>query len=378
MDELIQQLSNLLETEVLVLDHPVNIGQIVVLIAILAASLGLASFLRRRFRHFFKGRWLVLLFLTATIIGMLLGLRFAGIGTGVLSNILYYPLTDLLFQSPETEIEISKTNRFTLAGLFYGFVVVLGMLLLSKRGQSLLDKQTNIKESTKPILKRLLHYTCIAIGSLIGLSIIGISLTNLAIAVGGVGIGIGIGLQNVASNLISRLIIFLEKPIKDGDIVEIREQNLFGRVARIDLCSTVIVSLDEKTIIIPNSQLTTESINNLTYENNLFQLRIAVRVSYNSDVEVVKRILIEAAHEHPEVIKEPCPEMESVTSPIVRLVKFGESSLDFDLLLWIRDSFQRFDIASDLHLKVWEEFKANNIRIASEEKNADFYSIEKE
>ena len=378
MSELIQQLGNLLEKEIFTPDYPVKISQIAVLLVTLAVSYVIAKFLRRRLRAFFKGRLLTLVFPIIMIIGMLLGLRLAGIRTGIFSKILYYPLPDLLLQSPETKTEISETNRLTLAGLFYGFVVVSVMLILSKYVQSLLDKQVNIKENTRSILKRFLHYAFITLGILIGLSIIGISLTNLAIALGGIGIGIGIGLQNIASNLISRLIIFLEKPIKNGDLVEIKEQNLFGRVTNIDLCSTVIVSLDEKTIIIPNSQLTTESINNLTYENNLFQLRIAVGVSYNSDVEVVKKALIEAAHEHPEVIKEPGTEMENVTPPLVRLIKFGESSLDFELLVWIPDPFQRFDIASDLHLKVWEKFQVNNIRIAYRERNADFYPREKE
>ena len=376
MNELIQKLGELLEEHIFTLDHPIN--QILVLLVTLAVSYVIARFLRRRFRTFFKGRLLTLVFPIIMIIGMLLGLRLAGIGIGIFSKIVYYPLPDLLLQSPETKTEISETNRLTLAGLFYGFVVVFVMLILSKYVQSLLDKQVNIKENTRSILKRFLHYALIILGILIGFSIIGISLTNLAIALGGMGIGIGIGLQNIASNLISRLIIFLEKPIKNGDLVEIKEQNLFGRVTSIDLCSTVIVSLDEKTIIIPNSQLTTESINNLTYENNLFQLRIAVGVSYNSDVEVVKKALIEAAYEQPEVIKEPCPEMENVTEPLVHLIKFGESSLDFELLVWISDPFRRFYIASDLHLKIWEKFQANNISITVQERNADFYPREKE
>ena len=376
MDELIQQLGNLLETEAPILDHPVKISQIVVLIATVVVSCVIANFLRRRFRAFFKSRLLTLVFPVVMIIGTLLGLRFAGMGTGIFSKILYYPLPDLLLQSPEAETKVSETNRLTLAGLFYGFVVVYGMFILSKYVQSLLDRQANIKENTKPTLKRLLHYAFITLGTLIGLNIIGISLTNLAIALGGMGIGIGIGLQNVASNLIARLIIFFEKPIKDGDLVELREQNLFGRVVRIDLCSTVIVSLDEKTIIIPNSQLTTDSIHNLTYENNLFQLRITIAVPSNSDVGVVKTALTEAAHEHAEVIKEPGPEMENVTPPLVRFIQLGESSLDFELLVWIPDSFQRFDIASDLHFKVWEKFKANNIRITFLQKDTDSYPTE--
>ena len=376
MDALIQQLGNLLETEVLVLDHPVNIGQIAVLIVILAVSLGFAIFLRRRFREFFKGPLLAFVFLIVVIIGGLLGGQLAGIETGLFSKIFYYPLTNLLFPVPETETQVSGMDRLTLVALFYGLVVISVMLILSKFVQSMLDRYVNIKENNRSILKRFLHYAFVTLGILISLNIIGISLTNFAIALGGMGIGIGIGLQNVASNLIARLIIFFEKPIKNGDLVELKEQNLFGRVARIDLCSTVIVSLDEKTIIIPNSQLTTDSIHNLTYENNLFQLRITIGVPSDSDVAVIKKALIEVAHEHPEVIKEPSPGMESVTSPLVRFIRLGESSLDFELLVWIPDSFQRFDIASDLYFKVWEKFKASKIRITFLQRDTDSYSTE--
>ena len=373
MDKLIQQWSNLRET---------NTFTIVILIVALVVSCVIANFLRRRFRESFKGRLsVVLLFLVVMVIGIPLGLRLARIEMEILSEILeflHYPLTDLLFPVPETETEVSGVNRLTLVDLFSVFVVVSGVLILSKYVQSVLDRQVNIKENTKPTLKRLLHYAFIILGILISLNIIGISLTNLAIALGGMSIGIGIGLQNVASNLIARLIIFFEKPIKDGDLVELREQNLFGRVVRIDLCSTVIVSLDEKTIIIPNSQLTTDSIHNLTYENNLFQLCITIAVPSNSDVVVIKEALIEAAHEHPEVIKEPSPKMKSITPPLVRFLTLSESALNFELLVWIPDSFQRFDIASDLHFMVWEKFKANNIRITFLQRDADSYSTEQE
>lgn len=368
MDQLIQQLSNLRET---------NIFAIVILFVALVVSCVIANFLRRRFREFFKGRLFVaLLFFVVMVIVIPLGLRLAGIEMGILSKVLHYPLADLLFPVPETETEVSGVNRLTVADLLYGFVVVSGMFILSKYVQSVLDRHVNITENTKPTLKRLLHYTFITLGILISLKIIGIGLTNLAIALGGMSIGIGIGLQNVASNLIARLVIFFEKPIKDGDLVELREQNLFGRVVRIDLCSTVIVSLDEKTIIIPNSQLTTDSIHNLTYENNLLQLCIIIEVPSNSDVVVIKKALIEAAHEHPGVIKEPSPEMKRVTPPLVRFLTLREHALNFELLVWIPDSFQRFDIASDLHFTVWEKFKANNIGITFLQGDTDSYSTE--
>ncbi len=140
--------------------------------------------------------------------------------------------------------------------------------------------------------------------------------------------------------------------------------NIFGRVSSINLRSTVIVSLDEKELIVPNSQLISESVHNLTHANNLFRLHIKVGVSYSSDVDLVKRVLLDAADEHLGVIKEPIPNISNITAPFVRFTAFGNSSLDFELLAWIPDSFQRFDVASDLHFIIWHKFKEHNITIA--------------
>ncbi|MDE0554390.1 MAG: mechanosensitive ion channel, partial [Candidatus Poribacteria bacterium] len=217
---------------------------------------------------------------------------------------------------------------------------------------------------TQFILLRFLHFGLIILGILVSLSAIGVSFTSLALIFGGLSIGIGFGLQNIASNLISGFILIFERPIKIGDLVEIMDVNVFGRVSSINLRSTVIVSLDEKEIIVPNSQLITESVHNLTHANNLFRLKITVGVSYSSDVDLVKKVLLDAADEHLGVIKEPIPSMSNVTPPFVRFTAFGNSSLDFELLVWIPDSFQRFDIASDLHFIIWHKFKEHNITIA--------------
>lgn len=205
------------------------------------------------------------------------------------------------------------------------------------------------------------------------------SFTSLAIIFGGLSIGIGFGLQNIASNLISGFILIFERPIKIGDLVEIMDVNIFGRVSSINLRSTVIASLDEKEIIVPNSQLVSEAVHNLTHDNHMFRLHIAVGVSYGSDVQLVKRALIEAAHEHPQVIKDPAPTMENVTPPFVRFVNFGDSSLDFELLAWIPDSFQRFDVASDLHFTIWEKFAEYGIKIPFPQRDVHhFYPKENE
>ena len=213
----------------------------------------------------------------------------------------------------------------------------------------------------------------ITIGVLISLTTIGISLTSIAFIFGGLSIGIGFGLQNTVANIMSGFILIFERPIKIGDLVEIIDFNIFGRVSSINLRSTVIMSVDEKEIIVPNLQMVSEPVHNLTHYNNLFRVSIEVRVSYDSDVDLVKEVLIEIANSHPEVIQDPLPQMENVIAPFVRFTNFGESSLDFELLAWIPDSFQRFDVASDLHYMIWHKFKEHGIKIPFPRRDVHLY-----
>ena len=406
MDALIQQFLGLLGREVITLGaERVTVLQIVLLIGTLAAFLIIAGFLRRWFRRFFNqlripenltNRGIALLFLIVLIFGIGSAFRISGISTGFLGKLVNYPLTDLFHPAqkpqqtvetdggtPESTVETDGApNTLTLAKLFYGFVIVFGMFILSKYVQWVLRQRVlqafQIAEHTQFILLRFLHFTFIIIGIVISLSSIGVSFTSLAIIFGGLSIGIGFGLQNLAANLISGFILIFERPIKIGDLVEIVDVNIFGRISSINLRSTVIVSLDEKEIIVPNSQLITEAVHNLTHDNNRFRLRVKVGVSYGSDIALVKKALLETATAHPAVIKEPDPTLENVTAPFVRFVSFGESALDFELLAWIPDSFQRFDVSSDLHFMIWEKFKAYDIKIPFPQRDVHVYPKESE
>ena len=376
MDELIQQLSTFLQTTVIDQDDPITVIQIVLFIGIMAISLLLAGFLRRWFRRLFirlkitqnlEGRLLAFLFVIIIIVGGTLAFGLSGISAGILGKLFNYPLMNL-FQASEADGESPGTHNLTLSRLFYAFVIVFGMFILSKYLQWVLREQVlqafHIEQHTQFLLLRFFHYTIIIIGIIISLSAVGISLTSIALIFGGLSIGIGFGLQNIASNVISGFILIFERPIKIGDLVEITDLELFGRVGSINLRSTVIISLDEKEIIVPNSQLISESVHNLTHANNLFRLRIPVGVSYGSNVDLVKKVLLDAADEHLGVIKEPIPNVDNVTAPFVRFTAFGNSSLDFELLAWIPDSFQRFDVASDLHFIIWHKFNEHDITIA--------------
>ena len=402
MDQLIQQVNDLLETSINILGAPITVQQIVTVILILIGVLVSAGFLYRWFRHLFNrlripqdlaNRLLALLLLIIMVVGVGLAFGMAKISTGFLGKAFNYPLTQLFQPSQEpvetetadekSSVAVDGESPLTLASLFYGFVIIFGAFILSKYVQWVLQRQVlqafQIARHTQFILLRFIHFAFIIIGILISLSAVGVSFTSLAIIFGGLSIGIGFGLQNIALNLISGLILIFERPIKIGDLVEVTDTNIFGRISSINLRSTVIVSLDEKEVIVPNSQLVTESVHNLTHDNDRFRLRVSVGVSYGSDVELVKTALIEAAHEHPQVIKDPDPTMENVTAPFVRFVSFGESSLDFELLAWIPDSFQRFDVASDLHFMVWEKFKTYDIKIPFPQRDVHhFYPKEDE
>ena len=400
MHDLWQQINDFLNQTPIKLDKPVSYLQMFYLIGVFAAWLFIAGIVRKWLRNLcirlkmpedIINRLLAILFLILIVIGIGVSFQISGISTGILGKVLHFDLADL-FQPQDTVVEtdagepgVSKAGeadkgKFTLANLFYGFAIVFGMFLLSKFSQLILQRQVlqafQIDRHAQFILLRLLHFSLITIGVLISLSTIGISLTSIVVILGGLSIGIGFGLQNIVANIMSGLILIFERPIKIGDLVEIIDFNIFGRVSSINLRSTVIMSVDEKEIIVPNLQLVSEPVHNLTHYNNLFRVSIQVGVSYNSDVELVKNVLVEVANTHPEVIKEPLPEMEDATAPFVRFINIGESSLDFELFAWIPDSFKRFDVASDLHFMIWEKFKENNIKIPFPQRDVHFYQEE--
>lgn len=380
------------------LDNEVKVWQIVVVVGILAIWLFAAELLRRWFRRIstrlkikqnIESRIIAVLFLIIMIIGIGFAFKVSKINTGWFEQIFQYDLTTIFQFSEKTtitepegadasEIVTDDSEALTLVKIFNAIAIILGVFILSKYSQWIIQTQVlqafQIERHSQFIILRFFHFIMITGGVLISLRTIGMNFTNLAIIFGGLSIGIGFGLQNTVANLISGLILIFERPIKIGDLVEIMDVGIFGRVSSINLRSTVIIAVEEKEIIVPNSKLITEPVHNLTHYNNRYRVRIQVGVSYNSDVEVVKKALLEAAHAHDEVIKDPSPKMENVTEPFVRFLSFGESSLEFELYAWIPDSFSRFDVVSDLHFMVWNKLKEYNITIPFPQRDVHFYT----
>jgi len=197
------------------------------------------------------------------------------------------------------------------------------------------------------------RYLILFAGLALGLEYVGIGMQALALFAGVIGIGIGFGLQNIASNFISGLIILFERPVKKGDYVDAGD--LEGRIDEIRARATSIVTRDNVTVIVPNSEFVAGRVVNWSHGDETARIHVPVGVAYGSDVALVTRVLLEVASKHPRVLQTPAPS--------VRFVAFGASSLDFELLFWTADVPFKNDTRSDLNYAIDAAFREHRIEI---------------
>jgi small-conductance mechanosensitive channel len=247
---------------------------------------------------------------------------------------------------------------FTL-GKLLSLMLLLTVVLIGERWiRRFLTKRvltrTQLDPSFQYALGRFAGYCFIAIGCLIALDLVGIDLNSLAFVAGAVGIGIGFGLQNIISNFVSGLILLAERPIAIGHRVEVG--GVAGLVTQISLRSTTVVTNDNITIIVPNSDFITTPVTNWSYGDPKVRLRLSVGVAYGSDVEKVHRILLEVAAGNASVLKDPAPQ--------VFFVGFGDSSLDFELGVWTADRARNpRGLRSELNFAIDRLFRQNGVEI---------------
>ncbi len=251
--------------------------------------------------------------------------------------------------------EISGTKISVISVLlciaFFALSIRLANMAEKFVDRVLKDKDLDI--GVKGSISRFTRYAVIIVGALIALDTVGISLSSLAALGAVLMVGIGFGLQNITQNFISGLIILLERPIKVGDKVKV--QGVSGKVVEIGARSTLIHTRDDIAIIVPNSQFISEQVVNESFSGEQIRLHLEVGVSYSSDPEKVKEILMEIAKEHPMILNDP--------ESRVFFKNFGDSSLDFVLTIWVRELWYYERIMSDLRFAVMRKFKENKIEI---------------
>jgi small-conductance mechanosensitive channel len=202
-------------------------------------------------------------------------------------------------------------------------------------------------------IKILLRYSIITFGFMFALAAAGIELQKISLIIGALGVGIGFGLQSIFNNLVSGIVLALERPIKVDDIIEVGD--LTGIVKNIGFRASRVRTYDGAEVIVPNGDLVSNQMINWTLSDRKRRLKINVGVSYDSDPDVVIEILKEVAESHVDV--------EKVPEPRPRFLGFGESSLDFQLLFWISDYENGFSIETDMILNLYKKLKDKGIEI---------------
>jgi len=190
------------------------------------------------------------------------------------------------------------------------------------------EKNKNISPSGIYAIGRILRYLVWIFGSIIGLNFIGVNLSSLALLGGALGVGIGFGLQNIFNNLISGIIILLEKTLKVGDFVDL-ESGIMGHVSEINMRYTRITTNDSVDVIVPNSEFINGRVINWTFGAMRRRMHIPFGVAYGTNKETVKQAALNAASSVSHTIE------DSAHKTGVWLVNMGDSSLDFELIVWV-------------------------------------------
>jgi small-conductance mechanosensitive channel len=215
--------------------------------------------------------------------------------------------------------------------------------------------KSGLDRSLQYAIAQIVSNIVLIVGIFIVLDNAGIHLGALTVFAGAVGVGVGFGLQNIASNFISGLVILAERPITVGDRVEVA--GIVGQVQHIRARSTVIVTNDNITMIVPNSKFIDSPVTNWTYGDPRVRFRISVGVAYGSDIDKVRSALIAAGKENPHTLSDP--------EPSVFLEKFGDSSIEFELVVWSSEmSYRPRRYRSDLNFAIEKKLRETGIELA--------------
>ncbi len=248
--------------------------------------------------------------------------------------------------------------RVSLLLVLKGMLSLAVMLWLATVFSRLLEKRINKLPNLTPtvqvLFSKLLKMVLIAIAVIAALRSVGIDLTAFAVLSGAIGVGIGFGLQKGVSNLISGLMLLLDKSIKPGDVIAVGET--YGWVASLGARYVSVVTRDGIEHLIPNEDLITKGVENWTYSTNVVRLKIPLGISYQSDVRLAMALCLEAADQVPRVVKDP--------KPVCLLRGFGDNAVDLELRIWINDPTNGVsNVKSEVLLLVWDRFRENGIEI---------------
>ena len=260
------------------------------------------------------------------------------------------------------------TYRLSLYGLVSALLVGLFLYLVVRVAlraiKWLLRRNPRIDETQRLLIEKLTGIALLGFAALVGIDLLGIDLTALAVFSGALGLAIGFGLQETVGNLIAGIILLMDRSIKPGDVISVGDPtaNPFetpanvGRVQRIGVRAVNVVTRDGKKHLIPNELLMTQPVENWSYSSRDVRVRMRVPVSYDSDLRLAQQLMIEAASANPRVLADP--------APVAWITAFGERAVDHELRIWIGDPEAGLgNVQGEVFLAIWDAFAAHGIRI---------------
>lgn len=258
------------------------------------------------------------------------------------------------------EVPLLRLGDFTITPLFLlkfvllFFVLAVVARIVRRRLVLRLLRNSQVDPGVKYAIARISAYVVWALGLLIGLPLVGIELNSLLVAFGAVGIGIGLGLQKIAENFISGVLLLFARPVKVGD--RLRLGDCEGTVIEIQGRVTLLRDNDNVVYLVPNSTLISEQVVNLTHSDRIVRYRFDVGVSYASDPNTVRELLLKVADEHPALLTDPAPD--------VLFRGFGDSSLDFTLRAYCTELIEVPEqLLSEINFAIFYRLKEAGIEI---------------
>lgn len=238
-------------------------------------------------------------------------------------------------------------------------IVIFVAWMLTRLARNVLRNRTRFDEAQKVLAEKLLTIVIWTIAFFITVDLAGIDLTALAFFGGAFGLAIGFGLQKTFGNLISGILLLLDKSIKPGDVISVSDQvgnEAVGQIRKIGIRAISVITRDQTEHLIPNENLMVNQVVNWSYSSRDVRVKAPVGVSYDSDLELVTELLYKAVDDTKRVLKRP--------KPRVNIMEFGDNSVNFELRFWIQDPEEGLaNIRSDVYMRIWQLFKENDIQI---------------
>ncbi len=275
----------------------------------------------------------------------------------------------------DAAIQIGNLKISLLDVLLVISVILLVITLAwvaTRLSRSVIQKITGFDSTQKLLAEKLSTVAIWALAFLIGIDMLGIDLTAFAIFGGAFGLAIGFGLQKTFGNLISGILLLLDKSIKPGDVISVTDgagNEAIGQIRKIGIRAISVITRDQTEHLIPNENLMINQVVNWSYSSRDVRVKAPVGVSYGSDLKLVEKLLYQAVDDTARILPSP--------KPRVNLMSFGDSSVDFDLRFWIQDPEEGIaNIRSDVYMRIWELFQEHNIEIPFPQRDLNLRSSE--